>query len=48
VIEKYGLHAILKPFIHDLNILSTKGIEVNVDGIAKVYKELCWHFWLTI
>ena len=38
VIEKHGLHTILKPFIHDLNILSTTGIEVNFDGITKVYK----------
>ena len=38
VIEKYGLHAILKPFIHDLNILSTTGVEINVDGITKLYK----------
>ena len=38
MIEKHGLHTILKPFIHDLNILSTTGIEVNVDGIIKVHK----------
>ena len=38
VIEKHGLHTILKPLIHDLNILATTGIDVNIDGVLKSYK----------
>ena len=38
VIEKHGLHTLLKPFVHDLNILATKGIGVNIDGTHKSFK----------
>ena len=38
VIEKHGLHTVLKPFVHDLNILATKGIEVNIDGMHRSFK----------
>lgn len=38
MIEKHGLHSILKPLLHDLNVLATVGIDVNVDGVLKSYK----------
>ena len=38
VIEKHGLHSILKPLIHDLNILANVGIEVSIDGINQTIK----------
>lgn len=38
VIEKHGLNRILQPFISDLNILSTKGIEVTVSGVQRTFK----------
>ena len=38
VIEKHGLNTVLKPFVHDLNILATKGIEVNIDGTQQTFK----------
>ena len=38
VIEKHGLHTILKPFIHDLNILASVGIDVPIDGMNQTFK----------
>jgi len=38
VIEKYGIHEILQPFVNDLNILAMTGIEVSVGGSIRVYK----------
>lgn len=38
VIEKHGLHVILKPLIHDLNVLATVGIEVPIDGVSRTFK----------
>ena len=38
VIEKHGLHTVLQPLLHDLNILATTGIDVNIDGVLKSYK----------
>ena len=37
--HKYGLHKILEPFVKDLNILATTGVQVRVDGIERMYKE---------
>ena len=38
VIERYGIHEILKPFVDDLNILATNGIKVSTGGSTKIYK----------
>jgi len=38
VIERHGLHTVLRPFVHDLNILSTKGIEVDIGGVQETLK----------
>ena len=38
IIEKHGLNKVLEPFIVDLNILSTKGINVSISGVEKNYK----------
>jgi hypothetical protein len=38
IIEEYGLNQILKPFIADLNTLSTKGISVTVCGTTRKFK----------
>ena len=38
--HKYGLHKILEPFMKDLNILATTGVQVRVDGIERTYKGL--------
>ena len=37
LIEGYGIDAILKPFVDNLNVLGTSGVEVNIDGEMKVY-----------
>ena len=37
LIEGYGIDTILKPFVDDLNVLGTSGVEVNIDGEMKVY-----------
>ena len=42
VIEAHGLHTVIRPFIHDLNILAT---EVPIDGVNR---ELSWFSWQTI
>ena len=39
IIEKHGLDNVLKPFIHDLNILSKTGITVSFFGVPKLLKE---------
>lgn len=33
-----GLHTVLRPFVHDLNILTSKGIEVNIGGMQQTFK----------
>ena len=38
VIEKHGLDAILEPFIKDLNLLTSRGISVNVKGILRTFR----------
>lgn len=38
MIEKHRLHTVLRPLLHDLNILATTGIDVNIDGVLKSYK----------
>lgn len=38
IIEKHGLDMILKPFIADLNTLSTTGISLSVQGIPRMFK----------
>ena len=37
MIEKYGLDEIMKPFIQDLNHLSSVGVTVEYDGIQETY-----------
>ena len=37
-IKQHGIDAILKPFVADLNTLSTEGINVSVKGVNRVYK----------
>lgn len=37
-IEKHGIDNILKPFISDLNILSTTGIEVSNSGCTRTFR----------
>lgn len=38
IIEKYGLDDVLKPFIADLNILSTTGISTSLCGVPRIFK----------
>ena len=38
VIEKYGIDEILRPFVNDLNTLSTTGINVDVGGVCYTFK----------
>ena len=38
IIEKHGLDKVLKPFIRDLNILSTTGISIPVHGVVRTFK----------
>lgn len=38
VIEVYGLHNVLQPFIEDLNELASSGVSVRIDGCDKVFK----------
>ena len=38
VIERHGLDCILEPFIRDLNILSSSGVSVEVDGVLQTFK----------
>ena len=38
LIERYGIDEILRPFVNDLNILSTVGITVDVDGVEHTFK----------
>lgn len=38
LIEKYGINEILKPFVRDLNILSSKGISVSAEGANSTLK----------
>ena len=38
LIEKYGMNEILKPFVRDLNILSSNGVTVSTNGTICVYK----------
>ena len=38
IIEKHGLNKILEPFISDLNVLSTKGVNVTISGVQRTYK----------
>ncbi len=38
IIEKYGLHEILKPFIADLSTLATTGVTVIIKGIRRTFK----------
>ena len=38
VIEKYGLDVVLQPFVRDLNILATTGLEVNICGGVRKFK----------
>lgn len=37
LIEKYGIDEILRPFVNDLNVLSTVGISVDVDGVEHIF-----------
>lgn len=37
VIEKHGLDSILEPFIRDLNILSSSGVSVEINGILHTF-----------
>ena len=37
-IEKYGINAILRPFVEDLNKLSSSGVNVTVNGSTENYK----------
>lgn len=37
-VEKYGINEILKPFVQDLNILSSRGINVTIDNVIRNYK----------
>lgn len=38
IIEKHDLDMVLKPFIADLNTLSTTGISLSVQGIPRMFK----------
>lgn len=38
IIEKYGLDRILEPFISDLNLLTTTGITVEINGSPMLFK----------
>lgn len=38
IIEKYGLNKILEPFLSDLNVLSTEGVNVSFSGLQKTYR----------
>ena len=38
VIEKHSLDRVLKPFIEDLNLLSTEGVTVSSNGVTRTYK----------
>ena len=38
VIEKHSLDEVLKPFINDINILSTTGISLTVHGVSRTFK----------
>ena len=38
VVHKHGLDAILKPFVEDLNVLSSVGITVNVNGVERTFR----------
>lgn len=38
VIEKHGLDAIMKPFVHDLQTLAHKGIVVTVNGNDRILR----------
>lgn len=38
VIERHGINMILQPFISDLNLLTTKGVEVLIKGSKRTFK----------
>lgn len=38
LIEAYGLHKVLQPFVTDLNTLATNGISVTIDGFKRTFK----------
>ena len=38
IIEKHGLDCILKPFVQDLNVLSTTGLEVEIGGVKRTFR----------
>ena len=38
IVEKYDLNEILQPFITDLNILSSTGISISVNGVKQTFK----------
>jgi len=38
IIEKHGLNTILEPFVTDINILATEGIDITFGGNKKTYK----------
>lgn len=38
IIEKHGLDCILKPFVQDLNVLSTTGLEVEIGGVKHTFR----------
>ena len=41
VIEQHGLNTICKPFINDLNILSTTGISITIGQETQISKGHC-------
>ena len=46
VIEKHGLDAILKPFLDDVNTLSTTGIEITTSiGTTHTFRGALVVFW---
>ena len=37
-VEKYGINEILKPLVQDLNVLSSRGIDVTTNNVTRNYK----------
>ena len=43
-LKRYGLHAVLKPFIQEILTLQSTGVEVVVNGQSKMYKGSVYFF----
>ena len=38
IVEVYGLDKVLQPFVNDLNVLSSTGISLTIDGVDRTFK----------